>query len=214
MSLRRSHRKSHSAATSFLRATFRIEPHSDAGCPVANVGKRGDEISQDFLYPETDCDDGECRSELIDRTDGRSTYVQTDVTDRCICPAFRRHDCIASIDEARNGSLYVSVTTPTRTELEAIVETLRDTGATVHLERIGSSSDEPDTAGRRLTIETDDLTEKQRNAVVVAVESGYYETPRKADLGDLADELGVSRSAVSQRLNAVESKLVTSLVNQ
>lgn len=55
------------------------------------------------------------------------------------------------------------------------------------------------------------LTEKQREAVRTAVNMGYYETPRDASLGDLADRLGVTRSALSQRLNAVESKLVADL---
>jgi predicted DNA binding protein len=37
---------------------------------------------------------------------------------------------------------------------------------------------------------------------------GYYEQPRTTDLGAIADELGVSESAVSQRLNNAETKLV------
>lgn len=56
------------------------------------------------------------------------------------------------------------------------------------------------------------LTEKQREAVQTAVEMGYYETPRSASPADLAETLGVTRSALSQRLNAVETKLVTALV--
>lgn len=55
------------------------------------------------------------------------------------------------------------------------------------------------------------LTEKQREAVRTAVNMGYYDRPREASLGDLADRLGVTRSALSQRLNAVESKLVADL---
>ncbi|APW98675.1 bacterio-opsin activator [Halobiforma lacisalsi AJ5] len=216
MALQEPDRESESASapdpSSYVRAQFRIEPHPDAYCSVLDAGEREAEIDQDLLCRDGDCGDGcECRSEVSDPSNGGSQYIRTAVTDRCICPVFRRHDCITSIEGIERGSLRVSLTTPDRTELERIVDDLRETGATVQLERITSSG--PDVDGRTAPDpDADGLTEKQREAVVVAVESGYYETPRRADLADLADELGVSRSAVSQRLNAVESKLVNSLV--
>ncbi|SFC34778.1 hypothetical protein SAMN05444422_107128 [Halobiforma haloterrestris] len=216
MALQESARESESASapdpSSYVRAQFRIEPHSEAYCSVLDAGDRDAAIDQDLLCRDGDCSDGcECRSEVTDPSDGGSQYIRTDVTDRCICPVFQRHDCITSIEGVDRDSLRVSLTTPNRTELERIVNDLRETGATVQLERITSSG--PDADGRTTPDpDADGLTEKQREAVVAAVESGYYETPRRADLGDLADELGVSRSAVSQRLNTVESKLVNSLV--
>jgi predicted DNA binding protein len=44
------------------------------------------------------------------------------------------------------------------------------------------------------------LSPKQREALVAAVELGYYEVPRQASLSDVADELGVSSQAASERL--------------
>lgn len=44
------------------------------------------------------------------------------------------------------------------------------------------------------------LTAKQLEAVELAVERGYFDTPRGATLGDLADHLGISEQAVSVRL--------------
>jgi len=62
------------------------------------------------------------------------------------------------------------------------------------------------------TVDDSAVTDKQREAIRTAYALGYYETPRSADLGDVADELGVSKSAASQRLNAVASKLVVGLL--
>lgn len=61
-------------------------------------------------------------------------------------------------------------------------------------------------------ITVDDLSEQQLETAELAVERGYYEKPREASLSELAEEFGVSKSAVSQRLSNVERKLVRSLV--
>ncbi len=44
------------------------------------------------------------------------------------------------------------------------------------------------------------LSAKQREALVTAAELGYYDVPRQASLSDVADELGISPQAVSERL--------------
>lgn len=63
------------------------------------------------------------------------------------------------------------------------------------------------------TIVVDGISPKQWETVEVAVERGYYQTPKAASLEDLAEELGVSKSAVSQRLRRVERNLVQSLID-
>lgn len=46
----------------------------------------------------------------------------------------------------------------------------------------------------------DVLTAEQRDAILRAVEAGYFDVPRRTTLVELADDLGISDSAVSQRL--------------
>lgn len=45
-----------------------------------------------------------------------------------------------------------------------------------------------------------DLTIEQREALTLAVRRGYYKVPRDAKLSTIADELGVSNQAASERL--------------
>lgn len=59
-----------------------------------------------------------------------------------------------------------------------------------------------------VNIDLDVLTEKQRRTLELALEAGYYDRPREADLTYLAEELDVSKSAVSQRLRTAETKLI------
>lgn len=59
-----------------------------------------------------------------------------------------------------------------------------------------------------VSIDLDVLTTKQRETLELALDSGYYERPRKSDLSELAAELDVTKSAVSQRLRTAETKLI------
>jgi predicted DNA binding protein len=52
------------------------------------------------------------------------------------------------------------------------------------------------------------LTERQREALVLAVARGYYEVPRGYTTADLAEELGISDQAVSERLRRGVARLV------
>lgn len=71
---------------------------------------------------------------------------------------------------------------------------------------------DPAVADDLAVVEFDDLTEVQLRTLRRAYEAGYYDRPRRTDLTELSEELDVSKSAVSQRLNAAEAKLVASVV--
>lgn len=55
-----------------------------------------------------------------------------------------------------------------------------------------------------------DLTAGQKKALVIAYSRGYFDSPRGATQDDLADELGITRQAVSSRLQRAIRRLVAS----
>ncbi|MFC7205116.1 helix-turn-helix domain-containing protein [Haloferax namakaokahaiae] len=55
------------------------------------------------------------------------------------------------------------------------------------------------------------LTTRQREALSVAVELGYYDVPRDATIDDVADELDCSPSTASEHLRKAESHVLTKL---
>lgn len=55
-----------------------------------------------------------------------------------------------------------------------------------------------------------DLTEGQRKALIMAYSRGYFDSPRDATQEDLADEFGITRQAVSSRLQRGMRRLVAS----
>jgi predicted DNA binding protein len=92
-------------------------------------------------------------------------------------------------------------------------EALRDLLRTIESSNVDSTTTTitPATLSEEttVTINLDTLTEKQRETLEFALTEGYYERPREVDLGTLADELDISKSAVSQRLRTAETKLIT-----
>jgi len=53
-----------------------------------------------------------------------------------------------------------------------------------------------------------ELTEAQREALVLAYERGYFDTPRGASLEEIADELGITQQSLSSRLRRGHRRLI------
>lgn len=57
------------------------------------------------------------------------------------------------------------------------------------------------------------LSERQRRALEVAVELGYFQQPRAATHADVAERMGCSSSTASEHLQKAQAKLVRALVS-
>lgn len=57
------------------------------------------------------------------------------------------------------------------------------------------------------------LTELQKRAIELAIQNGYYKTPRKIDLRKLAKLMNLSLSTYQQHLRAAEEKLIPNILN-
>jgi len=68
----------------------------------------------------------------------------------------------------------------------------------------GYSPDGTDTIGR--------LTDRQREALSTAHELGYYETPRQASFGEVAEELDCASSTANELLRRAESKIIDAVL--
>lgn len=65
---------------------------------------------------------------------------------------------------------------------------------------------------REYTPMDEQLTQKQRSLVETAVELGYYDTPRRCSLTDLAAEIGLAKSTVSETLHRAEEVVIRSFL--
>jgi predicted DNA binding protein len=58
------------------------------------------------------------------------------------------------------------------------------------------------------------LTGAQREAVLTAVEEGYFDIPRQVTISELAEQLGISDQAVSERLRRGLEKFLTATLHE
>jgi len=58
-----------------------------------------------------------------------------------------------------------------------------------------------------------DLSETERETLEAAVSAGYFESPRDATLGSLAEAFGVSKPAVSENLRRGERKMIQRVID-
>lgn len=200
-----------------LRATLAVEPDPEAECCLVQRFTEADVVNQNITVDIrgsgslSDC--GTCHANVIGNgeNDGAAQFVSSDIGAHCICPVFHRVDCVPSIERVQGRTIIFSVLLPDRETLRRLVEGIRGTGATADIRRITPPSGK---SNETVVLDVADITDKQRDALEEAMDVGYFEMPRQADLEELADRLGISKSAVSQRLKAVESKLVRRLMEQ
>lgn len=90
---------------------------------------------------------------------------------------------------------------PEYEDLSNFYRTVVDNGVSVDLESIHNPIESSGS-------DTTQLSSEQREALLAAYQQGYFAVPREVTLVELADQLGISDSAVSQRIRRGLSKLL------
>lgn len=90
----------------------------------------------------------------------------------------------------QNGEWTARIRFPDRDALSEFRDFCTNREVTFRLERVYNEPDERD----------DPLTDRQREALAVAYEVGYFDVPRGESLATVADELDISEQAASERL--------------
>ncbi len=155
----------------------------------------------------------DCETQVLDRSrDTLVVYTYWDRTDVCTSVP---HLALEHLGEGllfetyREGRRYRwRVVLPNERPLGDFFNALRrEVSACAGMEVLKLTNVNPDDSGDR---PTDGLSERQRAALLAAVDRGYYETPRRIDLTELAEELDVPRSTLSYRLRRAEAALARS----
>ncbi|MEF8786806.1 MAG: helix-turn-helix domain-containing protein [Haloarculaceae archaeon] len=58
-----------------------------------------------------------------------------------------------------------------------------------------------------------ELTSDQREAMTLAAQRGYFDTPRRVTLDELGEELGISEQAISQRIRRANKNIIFAALN-
>ncbi|MEY7849517.1 helix-turn-helix domain-containing protein [Natrarchaeobius sp. A-rgal3] len=137
---------------------------------------------------------------LVDRYPDRRVYRVT-LTERALTFTASTAEVggrLLEVSSSRDGWL-VQLRFPSRDALVAFNDACRADGVSVSVEHLRVSDDGDDGVVT--------LTEKQQELLAVAYEEGYFDVPRGISQDELADHLGVSKSAISQRLRRAIAEL-------
>lgn len=114
--------------------------------------------------------------------------------------------------ELENGQMTFDLLIEDRDSISDAVSLLREFG-TVQVERITQDFQShviPSTAEWQSLLQA--FPDRQREILNTAVEMGYYELPREVTLAELAEEIGVAKTTVSQHLRKAERRVVEFVV--
>lgn len=101
-----------------------------------------------------------------------------------------------------DGEAVWTVTAP-RDRLSALGDQLREVDIQFTVDYVRTASESPDL-----------LAAGQRDLLETALEAGYYDTPRGCTLTELAAEVGMAKSTVSETLHRVEEKIIKAFATE
>ncbi|MFB6112875.1 MAG: helix-turn-helix domain-containing protein [Halodesulfurarchaeum sp.] len=186
-----------------------LEIGMEPGCPLAEI----DEGAKDIFVRQID---GRCQADVVvENEELEVVHFEKSIESECVGSIFARYDCVPHIARAEGGHITIMTFPPERDMLADLVSDLRERDFEVSVKRLISLENYEET-GRHppLLCDVSILTKKEREAVDLAVERGYYDEHNGTRLQDLADELGISKSALSSRLSSAESKLMEDLFSR
>jgi len=152
--------------------------------------------------PEAVCDEFETYDSVTDLTVFESSpetcRVQVETTVPLLLTSLQDAGVPLEMPfEVKDGEMALEVTVPQQT-LSDLGETLDQFGIQYTVERI---QQEPDS-------DSPLLTERQQWLLDEAIERGYYDTPRRTTLVDLAEELDMAKSTCSEILHRAEERVL------
>jgi len=140
---------------------------------------------------------------VIETRDGEAIY-SFEYTDeaKILSPVISTANGVI-LDMENDGSAWIlTVWMPDRTDLGHLWDYAQENGIDIDLLRVNEYASLGKTdAG---------LTDSQRDALLVALEAGYFEEPRNASLGEVAADLDISQPAASGLLRRGIKRLVIS----
>ena len=130
----------------------------------------------------------------------------------CPCDSIEQFGCPIVDVRARGSSLFLTFHAPDMEGLQAIIGTLQDRHANLDVQRLLQS--EQDHADEHLVfVDRSSLTDRQLEVLKTAHEMGYFDHPKRANAGDVADELGITGSTFTEHLAAAQTKLLDAILD-
>ncbi|WP_440010520.1 helix-turn-helix domain-containing protein [Halomicrococcus sp. SG-WS-1] len=139
---------------------------------------------------------------LVESHENRRVYRVRPVTDvELLAPRCPELDARIIDVQSSDGGWVVQMQLSNREALVSFRDYCLDSDVTFRVNQLGNANDWEGT-------DVVGLTEKQKQLLRIAYKYGYYEIPRRISQNELARELDISTSAISQRLRRDTEQLI------
>ena len=129
----------------------------------------------------------------------------------CPCEWIERHDSPVIDVRTQGSSLYSTFHAPDMEGLQAIIGDLQTQFSTLDVQRLLQS--QQDHAEQNLVfVDRNTLTTRQLEVLETAHRMGYFEHPKRANAGEVADELGITGTTFTEHLAAAQTKLLDAIL--
>jgi len=210
-----------------IRAEIRVDP--DGSCPVVEAttdrgspsqtiarsvtGSDAERVNEEFMLesgpePETSV-------ELTEAFEYGSKTMYRFSRDRgwgCPCETVEEFDCPIVDLRAREGSLYLVFHAVDMESLQGTIMALRERYPEIDVRRLLRTEHDV-TEESPVFLDRSRLTDRQREVLETAHEMGYFDHPKGANAGEVAEALDITTSTFSEHLAAAQSKLMDAILD-
>ena len=210
-----------------IRAEIRID--ADGTCPIVEASSDRNSPSYTVARSVAGADAGRITEEFMLESDAEpaTSVALTETFDYgaktmyrftrergrgCPCETVEAFECPIVDLHAREGSLYLVFHAVDMETLQGTIRELRERYPTVDVRRLlRGAADAPE--DNLVFVDRSRLTERQREVLETAHRMGYFEHPKGANAGEVADALGITTSTFSEHLAAAQSKLLDAILD-
>ena len=151
-------------------------------------------------------------SELFSYGEKTVYRFQRQLDDGCPCECIESFDCPVIDVRTRSGALYLTFHAPDMASLQEIIGTLNERYPTLDVQRL-LQSEQKHTESSLVFVDRSTLTDRQREVLETAHRMGYFDHPKGANAGEVADELEITTSTFSEHLAAAQTKLLGAILD-
>lgn len=211
-----------------IRAELKLP--SVVGCPMARISDDAEvttysvsksinpnvpeQVTEEFTVVGSDDLPGELTEGDLTKSFERGSesiyrYERT-AGQNCPCECVEQHGFPVVDARAEEGTFYLLFHAPDQDALRRVLATIREQFPRVEVRRLVQSENQE---GENLVFFDKSLfTDRQQEVLETAHELGYFEHPKGANAGEVAEELGITTATFTEHLSAAQRKLLDSIL--
>lgn len=190
---------------------------ADAGASTQSISKSTDpdtsNVTEEFVLDGAADLTGESDVEEIFSYGSNRVYrFDRSASEPCPCESVEAFGSPILDVSSEAGSLDLAFHADDMNHLQTVVTELKQEYPDVQVNRLVRSRNGGTESADLVLVDRSELTERQEEVLATAHELGYFEHPKGANAGDVADDLDITTSTFTEHLAAAQTKLLAAIL--